>query len=244
MRNIQLIIAYKGTHYAGWQEQPDVRTVEKTLRKAIEAITEEPTILYGSGRTDAGVHAVAQSANFYTSSRIPAERFALALNTKLPQDIRVRASYEKPEDFHSRYCAKGKVYSYRLYLGPTSSPFTNDLSWHIARKIDLTAMEKAAKPFLGEHDFSGFMSAGSSVKNTVRTIYDIRFERKENLLTIIYEGSGFLYNMVRIITGTLYEVGVGEIDRVCIPMIIASCERNQAGITAPAKGLFLERVIY
>lgn len=244
MKNIQMIIAYKGTHYAGWQRQPNVLTIEEVLTGAIEAIIGETVTLYGSGRTDAGVHALGQSANFHTESRVPPERFAAALNTKLPEDIRVLSSCEAPEGFHSRYSAKGKVYTYQMYLNPVSSPFYAEYSWHMNGPVDVSRMKAASAAFLGEHDFRGFMASGSSVKGTVRTIQSIVFEQEGPLLRITYTGNGFLYNMVRIMTGTLAEIGTGRIKADALPGIIASCDRKQAGITAPPQGLFLREVLY
>lgn len=244
MKNIQMIIAYKGTRYAGWQRQPNVLTIEEALTGAIEAITGETVTLYGSGRTDAGVHALGQSANFHTESRVPPERFAAALNTKLPEDIRVLSSAEAPEGFHSRYSAKGKVYTYQLYLNPVLSPFYAEYSWHINYPVDVSRMKAASAAFLGEHDFRGFMAAGSSVRETVRTVRAITFEQEGALLRLTCTGNGFLYNMVRIMTGTLAEIGMGRIKAEALPGIIASCDRKQAGMTAPPQGLFLREVLY
>lgn len=244
MKNIQLIIAYKGTRYAGWQRQPNAVTVEEVLTETIEAVTKEKITLYGSGRTDAGVHALGQCANFHTGSSVPPGRFAAALNARLPQDIRILSSGEAPEGFHSRYSAKGKVYTYQLYLNPVLSPFYAEYSWHRDYPVDIDRMKEASAAFLGEHDFRGFMSAGSSVKNTVRTINAITFEAEGPLVRITYSGNGFLYNMVRIMTGTLVEIGSGRTDGADLPEIIRSGDRTRAGITAPAQGLFLKRVCY
>ena len=244
MKNIQMIIAYKGTRYAGWQRQPNAPTVEEALTGAIKAVTGETVTLYGAGRTDAGVHALGQSAHFHTESRVPPERFAAALNTRLPGDIRVLSSCEAPKGFHSRYSAKGKVYTYQLYLNPVLSPFYAEYSWHVNYPVDVSRMKAASAAFLGEHDFCGFMAAGSSVRGTVRTIRAITFEQEGALLRITYTGNGFLYNMVRIMTGTLAEIGMGRIKAEALPGIIASCDRKQAGMTAPPQGLFLREVLY
>lgn len=244
LKNIHLTISYKGTNYPGWQKQPGLSTVESKVGDAIKAITGEEATLYGSGRTDAGVHANAQSANFHTHSSVPPERFAIALNTKLSKDIRIMESCEVPEDFNSRYSAKGKVYTYNLYFSPKASPFYTEYSWHIDMPVDVDLMKKASEFFLGKHDFSGFMSTGSSIINTVRTLESITFESQGPLLSLTYKGSGFLYKMVRIITGTLLEVGTGKIEIERIPDIIASKNRKLAGITAPPQGLFLKEVLY
>ena len=244
MKNIHLIVSYKGTAYAGWQRQPNAVTVEEKLRTAIFDLTGERITLYGSGRTDAGVHAHGQSANFHTESSIPPERFAVALNTKLPSDIRIKSSREVPEAFHSRFDARGKRYLYHLYLDRIADPFFSEYSWHIDRPLKLEAMQEAASYFKGTHDFKGFMASGSAVKDTVRTISEIRFDLEGKRLTLAYTGNGFLYNMVRIITGTLVEVGFGKIIPESIPQIILSGKRELAGITAPAQGLFLDEVFY
>ena len=244
MVNIHIIVAYKGTHYAGWQRQPNGVTVEEKLREAIFALTGKWVTVYGSGRTDAGVHARGQSANFHTDCAIPPERFALALNTKLPPDIRVKSSRAVPERFHSRFDARGKRYIYQMYLDKIGDPFLSDLVWQVDRPLEISRMKQAAAYFVGTHDFAGFMAAGSAVKDTVRTIEAIDFSQNGSLLTLAFTGTGFLYNMVRIITGTLAEVGWGKIDPEAIPGIIAAGQRERAGMTAPAQGLFLDEVFY
>ncbi|MEA5074697.1 MAG: tRNA pseudouridine(38-40) synthase TruA [Eubacterium aggregans] len=244
MRNIKLTISYKGTAYAGWQFQKNAHSIEEALLDAIHQVTGEVVKLYGAGRTDAGVHAQGQVANFTTASRIPPERFALALNTKLPRDIRVMESHQVPEDFHSRYSAVGKIYAYTLYTAPIESPFYWDYTWHIREVLDLRAMDTAARAFCGEHDFRGFMSTGSAVKSTVRRIDTLTIEDHSPEIQLTIQGNGFLYNMVRIITGTLVAVGMGKIKAEDIPGIIESGDREQGGITAPAQGLMLKKVIY
>ena len=243
-KNIQLIISYKGTRYAGWQFQKNALSVEACLLEAIKAVTGEKVKLYGSGRTDAGVHAIGQAANFMTDSTIPPERFALALNTKLPRDIRIMKSRAVADDFHSRYNAAGKIYVYQIYNAPIESPLYWDYTWHVRENLDLDLMKQAAGNFLGWHDFKGFMSTGSCVKTTERRIDEINIEKDGPLITLNFRGNGFLYNMVRIITGTLVEVGEKRIDVKSVPDIIKSGDRERAGITAPAQGLFLKKVIY
>lgn len=244
MVNIALTVAYRGTHYAGWQIQPNAPSIQAAIVKAIAAVTGETVSLNASGRTDAGVHAEAQVANFNTDSTIPPQRFALALNTKLPRDIRILSSVAVAPTFHSRYDAQGKTYCYRLYLGVVDSPFYHDYTWHIKENLMVDAMKKGAEAFMGTHDFKGFMSTGSSVKTTIRTIYRIHLAQEGPLVTLSYTGSGFLYNMVRIITGTLVAVGKGQISPEELPAIIQSGERSRAGITAPARGLMLQKVFY
>lgn len=255
MRNILLTIAYNGKNYAGWQIQKEDPTIQGELVKAIRDITGEDVILYGSGRTDAGVHAMGQKANFHTASTIPAEKFAPALNTKIPPDISVIGSCEVAPDFHAQFDAHRKTYCYRIYCSQYRDPFLDDFAWQIRlpkafnNHLDIDLMRQAAGYFLGEHDFSAFMSAGSSVLTTVREIYALTVKEScEHLSSQVVEiditGSGFLYNMVRIIVGTLTDVGKKEIDVKNIPDIIASGDRKKAGSTAPARGLMLRDVCY
>lgn len=244
MKNIQLIISYRGTNYCGWQVQPNGVTIQEVIVRAIKELTGESVNLTGSGRTDAGVHALGQSANFFTASTIPPELWYRALNTRLPADIRVISSRVCNQEFHSRYNATGKSYVYKMLASPVASPFQADLAFHVTRTLDWTAMEEAAASFLGEHDFTAFMASGSSIKTTVRTITAISFSKNNDLWEITFTGNGFLYNMVRIMVGTLYEVGYGRLKPQDIKAIIDSKERSRAGITAPAHGLYLKEVYY
>ncbi|MDD3308062.1 MAG: tRNA pseudouridine(38-40) synthase TruA [Acetobacterium sp.] len=244
MKNIQLIISYRGTNYCGWQVQPNGVTVQEVIMRAIKDLTGEAVNLTGSGRTDAGVHALGQSANFFTASTIPPEGWYRALNTRLPADIRVIHSRECHPDFHSRYHAKGKSYLYKILASPVASPFLADLAFHVNRTLDWAAMEEAAASFLGEHDFTAFMASGSSIKTTIRTIFEISFSNNDDLWEMTFTGNGFLYNMVRIMAGTLYEVGYGRLKAQDIAAIIAGKDRSKAGITAPAHGLYLKEVYY
>ena len=243
-RNIRLVIAYKGTHYAGWQIQKNAITVEATVKAAIKKVTGEDTTVYGAGRTDAGVHALGQTANFFTDSSIPAERFAPALNANLPGDIRIVASEQVSETFHSRFCAKGKIYSYRIDTGEVYNPLFSDLAWHLRYPLNIDKMIAASRCLIGEHDFRCFMASGSSVKDTVRTIEAIDIKEQDQFIILTFKGDGFLYHMVRIIVGTLSEIGMGmrEVDEM--PSILALRDRLKAGKTAPAKGLIMEKVIY
>ena len=244
MKNIKLIISYRGTHYSGWQVQTNGITIQETIEKAIKQLTGERINLIGSGRTDAGVHAIAQCANFLTESTIPPDAFYKAINTKLPDDIRILESQWCDQSFHSRYDAKGKSYIYKICEDQVVSPFTTDLAFHVADSLDWKAMKEAAAHFIGEHDFRSFMASGSSVKSTVRTIEEISFEKNDSLREITFKGNGFLYNMVRIMVGTLYEVGRHRIAALDIQKIILSKDRSLAGITAPAYGLYLKEVYY
>lgn len=251
-----MIIAYKGTRYCGWQIQPNGDTIQARVMEAIKGITGEEVTVYASGRTDAGVHAAGQVVSFFTHSSIPDERFPFALNTKLPADIRVLKAETVSWDFHPRYSAHQKTYCYRLYTDPMISPFYDQVAWQVStpfeqnHRLDMEAMKKAAEAFKGQHDFKGFMSTGSTIKDTVREIYDMEVRSNAQTMdgTILTEisvtGNGFLYNMVRIMAGTLVEVGSHRLDASMLPSIIASGDRDRAGITAPAKGLMLMEVRY
>ncbi|MDU2149562.1 MAG: tRNA pseudouridine(38-40) synthase TruA [Paraclostridium sordellii] len=243
MRNIKLTIQYNGKNYCGWQKQNDSLGVQGTIEQAIKEITSEDIKITGSGRTDAGVHALGQVANFNTESSIPIEKIPSALNSKLPKDISIINAEEMPLDFHSRYCAKGKTYRYMIYNNQYRTPIYNNISYFVKYDLDLEKMQKEAKSLIGTYDFKGFMSSGSSVKDTVRTIYDIQIIKQEDLIVIEVQGNGFLYNMVRIIVGTLVDIGRGRINSD-MSSIIESKSRSMAGHTAPAQGLFLKKVDY
>lgn len=243
MRNLKLTIQYDGSRYCGWQKQPNSSGIQGTIEYAIYEITKEKIKIEASGRTDAGVHALGQVANFKTNSTIPASRIPDALNAKLPKDISIIDCQEVSEDFHSRYNAKGKVYRYLIYNNPYRSPLYKDTSYHVKYELDLEKMRQEAKSLLGTHDFIGFRKDGSSVKGTVRTIHDITIEEKDGLIVLEVYGNGFLYNMVRIIVGTLVDIGRGKIDK-SMEEIIASKDKYEAGHTAPAHGLFLKKVHY
>lgn len=246
MRNIKLIIEYDGTNYSGWQVQENAPSIQEAVEKALNAVTGEKIRINGSGRTDAGVHARGQAANFTTESSIPGEKFAYALNNKLPNDIVIKDSIEVPIDFHARFSASGKKYSYLIYNSKFPSPLLRNYAYHVnyCERLDISRIEKAARAFVGTHDFYGFMAAGSKVKDTVRTIYELSAEQEKELLRLNFKGSGFLYNMVRIITGTLIYAGIGRINPDEIKEIIESRDRVRAGITVPACGLYLEEVYY
>lgn len=243
-RNIRLTLEYDGTNYCGWQKQPNALSIQETLEKAISRVVKEDVSVTGSGRTDSNVHAMGQVANFYTVSKIPSDKFVMAINSMLPKDIAVRESKQVNLDFHSRYDAIGKEYKYLIYNSKVRSPLKKDYSYHVNYKLDREAMKDALYYFIGEHDFSGFMSTGSSIKGTVRTITHAEFVDNGEMIEITLRGTGFLYNMVRIIVGTLVDVGIGKIDKDSIVEIIESKERKQAGHTAPPEGLYLSQVFY
>ena len=243
MKNLKVIIQYNGANYCGWQKQPDSLSIQGTIEKAIYEITKEEVKLTGSGRTDAGVHALGQVANFKLESSIPVHKIPSALNAKLPKNISIIACTEVYDEFHSRYSAKGKRYRYLIYNNMYRSPIYKDTSYHVRYDLDFEKMCEEAKHLIGEHDFKGFMSSGSSVNDTVRTIYDITLEKQEDLIILEVEGNGFLYNMVRIIVGTLVDIGRGRINE-SLKDIINSKNRGKCGPTAPARGLFLKKVDY
>ena len=244
MRNIKLTIEYDGTNYLGWQRQKVGNTIQGTLEEAIEVLTNETVETIGSSRTDAGVHAKGFVANFKTSSKIPADKYREAINHKLPDDIVILKSEEVDEEFHARYNAMGKTYSYTILNREVSSAINRNYVYHVKRRLDIEAMREACKYFIGTHDFASFKSSGSSVKTTVRTISELYLEEQEDIIKIYVTGDGFLYNMVRIIVGTLIMVGFNKIRPNEIENIIKEKDREKAGICVPAKGLVLERVYY
>lgn len=206
MRNIKLIIEYDGKNFNGWQKQPDKLNIQGEIEKAISEITGEEIELIGSGRTDAGVHSLGQTANFKTESQIPIEKFAIAINSKLKKSIVVKSAEEVDERFHSRYSVKSKTYRYIINNSEQGTAIYRGLEVHVPMKLNVDLMKKAAKYFEGEHDFKAFKASGTSSKSSVRTIYKIDVRREDDRIYIEATGSGFLYNMVRIIVGTLVEV--------------------------------------
>lgn len=245
MKRIKLTVAYDGTNYHGWQVQPNAVTIEGKLNEAISALTKETIQVIGASRTDAGVHALGNVAVFDTESRIPGEKFSYALNQRLPDDIVIQQSQEVDKDFHPRYCTCEKTYEYVILNRKFPLPEYRNTAFFYYGDLDIKAMQEATKAFLGEHDFAGFCSAGAQVKTTVRTIYDLTVEKKDNdMICIRVRGNGFLYNMVRIIAGTLLEVGKGNIEAKSLENRIAAADRSQAGPTAPARGLKLIRIQY
>lgn len=243
MRNLKITLQYNGENYCGWQRQPNSPGIQGTVENAIYEITKEKVKVTASGRTDAGVHALGQVANFKTETNIPASRIPDALNAKLPKDISVISCEEVDMDFHARYNACGKTYRYLIYNRPYRSPLYKNLAYHVKYDLDWDKIRLEAKYLIGTHDFVGFMSSGSSVKDTVRTIYDIKIEEHEGITSIEISGNGFLYNMVRIIVGTLVDIGRGRIKHN-MEEIIKSKSRSMCGHTAPAHGLFLKKVNY
>ena len=239
MRRIKLTVAYDGTNYHGWQFQPGSSTIEGELNKHLSELFKEEIIVIGASRTDTGVHALCNIAVFDTNARIPAERVAYALNQRLPEDIRIRRSEEVTADFHPRKRATRKTYEYKILNEEFANPVERLYAHFTYVPLDEKKMQEAAEYLVGEHDFASFCAAGSTAQTTVRTIYDISVERKGTMIFIKVTGSGFLYNMVRIIAGTLMEVGKGRFDAEKVKEILEAKDRTKAGPTAPAKGLTL-----
>ena len=244
MRRIHLIVEYDGTAYAGWQRQANAMTVQEKLERAILKLTGEELCVSGASRTDAGVHALGQSAHFDTESRIPADKFSFALNTMLPPDIRVTRSEEVPPEFHARFSTKGKRYRYLFHAAPHAGALTRNTHAHVIYPLDVERMQAEAQDLVGTHDFAAFAASGSVVKDTVRTIYRAEVAAAGSEIQLIVEGSGFLYHMVRIIAGTLIGVGSGKLEPGAFRRAIASGDRLDLGITAPAHGLTLMEVFY
>lgn len=244
MKNIFIKIEYEGTNYCGWQVQSNGISVQQRIEEAIENLTGEKLRINGAGRTDAGVHALGQAATFKTESTIPPEAISKGLNTRLPDDISIVLSKEVPIDFHARFSAKGKVYRYLIFNRQQRSPFYENRSYRYGKDINIKEMKAAAEYFIGIHDFRAFMASGSSVEDTVRRIDRLDVIFKDGNLKIEVEGNGFLYNMVRIIAGTLLECSEGKKKPEDIPNIIKSCDRRNAGRTLPGYGLYLVKVKY
>ena len=228
----------------GWQKQPNKLNVQGNIEKAIYQVTGEEVELFASGRTDAGVHAFGQVANFKTNSQIPIEKFPIALNTNLKKSIRILQAEEVEENFHSRLSCKRKTYRYVINNSPNGTAIYRNLETNISEKLDVSKMQEAIKYFIGEHDFKAFRASGTSSKSSVRTIYEATVYEKDDRIYIELTGNGFLYNMVRIIAGTLVEVGKGKIRPEEISDIIQSKDRTRAGKTLPPQGLYLVKVEY
>ena len=244
MRNIKLTIEYDGKDFNGWQRQPNKLNIQGEIEEAIKQITNEEVKLNASGRTDAGVHALGQIANFKTNSSIPMNKFAFAINSKLKKSIVIKSAEEVDINFHSRYNCKQKTYRYIINNTEQGSAIFRKLEYHISQKLDIGKMKKAIKYFEGEHDFKAFRASGTSSKSSVRKIYKTKIKNENGNIEIELTGNGFLYNMVRIIAGTLVDVGLGKINPEEIPDIIKSKDRQRAGKTLPPHGLYLVEVVY
>ena len=244
MRNIALFLRYDGSAYHGWQVQRNARTVAQTLEEAAAKVCGHPIHMTGCGRTDAGVHARVYVANFRTDSRIPTERIPYALNTHLPMDIAVYDAREVPERFNAIGSCVKKEYTYQIYNSPMRDPFYVNRAWFYPKHLDETILQAAADQFVGTHDFAAVRSVGTEVKSTVRTVHHFQVERRGDLLLFRICANGFLYNMVRIIAGTLIQVGIGEKEPEDITEILEKRDRSAAGPTAPAHGLTMIGIVY
>ncbi len=243
-RHIMMVVQYDGTDYAGFQRQPDVPTVQGELESALERLLSEPVHLKAASRTDAGVHALGQVVSFRTSNPIPVENLPRALNGMLPLAVSVVQAAEVPDDFYPRFDAIGKQYTYRILNREVPSPFICRYAWHVEEALDVDAMAEAAQVLTGEHDFAAFCAAGSSVRSTVRNLYRFDIDLNGDIIEARLAADGFLYMMVRIIMGTLVEVGLGRLTVGDVEAILASRDRRKAGPTAPPQGLCLVRVDY
>ncbi len=239
MKRVRLIVAYDGTNYHGWQIQNNGITIESELNRCLSNLFGENIQVIGASRTDSGVHALGNVAVFDTNAQMPAEKVSYALNQRLPEDIRIQKSEEVPLDWHPRHCHSRKTYEYRIYRGEFPMPVKRLYSYFTYRPLDVEKMQQAAKYLEGEHDFKSFCQMGAQVETTVRTIHSLEVEEQGADLVIRVCGNGFLYNMVRIIAGTLMEVGQGKRSPESMEDVLNACERSAAGPTAPAHGLML-----
>lgn len=244
MRRIKIVVAYDGTNYCGWQLQPNGITIEEVLNKALTALFKEPIAVIGASRTDSGVHAMGNVAVFDTASRMPADKVCMALNQRLPEDIRVQSSEEVPLTFHPRKANCTKTYEYKILNRKIDMPIGRLYHHFCYFNLDLEKMRQAAACLVGEHDFKSFCTVRTQAEETVRTIYSLDLDRKDDLITLRISGSGFLYNMVRIIAGTLLKVGMGIYPPEHMEEILEARDRAAAGPTIPARGLTLVSLEY
>jgi len=244
-RRLKLIVAYDGAPFAGWQSQSHSNTVQDHLERALERVTGRVARVHGAGRTDAGVHALAQCVHVDVLKPLPTDHWIKALNALLPSAIRVLRCRYVSQDFHARLSAKGKIYRYRIWSGPVLPPFEYRRAWHIARPLDLKVMKAAAKHFVGTHDFAGFAAnRGKAENSTIRTIYSVRIRQKAACIRIDFYGDGFLYKMVRLIVGALVKCALGKMRTEDVVAQLESGQLGPARFAAPAEGLFLIRVRY
>ena len=244
MRNIRIVCEYDGTSYHGWQIQPNGISIQEVLEKKIEIITQEKTKLTASGRTDAGVHALNQVANFRTGSSIGCENLLKGINSLLPGDIVVKDLRDTDEDFHARYSAKSKIYLYKVLNSPVRTALYRNYSWHVRVSLDVGVMRKAAILLKGKRDFSSFCASGCDSENHIRTVIDTSLDMKGDMVSFTIEADGFLRYMVRNIIGLLVDVGKGIVMPARFKEIMDAMDRTEAGITAPPQGLFLREVKY
>ena len=245
---LKLTIAYDGFQYKGWQVQKSGITVQQKIEEALQKLFPSVDRVHSSSRTDTGVHARGMVAHVEIEKdeyRIGELKLRLALNAFLPDDVSVLEVKRVPANFHARFDATGKQYRYMIWNHPVSNPLRRHTSWHVSRNLDLADMQKAAKYFIGSHDFSAFaVKREYEMRSTVRVVTNCKFYKKDSMLTCVIEGEGFLYKMCRGIVGTLIDVGTGKLKPIDIQNILKSCDRSKAGMTAPAHGLILWKVIY
>ena len=239
MKRVMLIVAYDGTNYHGWQMQPNAVTIEQILNEKLSELLKEDIQVIGASRTDAGVHAEGNVAVFDTNTSIPGEKISYALNHLLPEDIVIQESFEVEPDFHPRKCDSIKTYQYRILNRNFNLPVKGRNAYHFYRKLDLDKMREAAAYFVGKHDFKNFCSSHTQAKSTIRIIYSFDIEEEDEEIVLTVSGNGFLYNMVRMLTGTLLDVGMGRMSPDKIPELLAAKERVHSPNTAPARGLTL-----
>lgn len=245
MKRVRLFVAYDGTNYCGWQIQPNGITIEEVLNEKLKKLTGEDIHVIGASRTDSGVHALGNVAVFDTESSIPPERMAYALNQKMPEDIVIVKSDEVPLDWHPRYQDEiSKTYEYHICNSKVSNPMKRNYSTHVSFDLDIDKMREGAKYLIGEHDFVSFCNIRTNVEDTVRTVTDIEILKEGEDITLRITGNGFLYNMVRIIVGTLIRVGRGFYEPVRVKEILEERKRTAAGVTAPPNGLVLVGIDY
>ena len=244
MRNLKVMTAYRGTEYHGFQRQTNAVTVQEVLEKAVSKVLNEPVNITGCSRTDTGVHANNFCFNVKTESSIRTLGFCRGVNGELPDDISILSCEDVPLDFHARYDCKGKEYIYRMHCRESKDPFSSDLAFHYRRRFDVEKARAAAAHLVGTHDFASFCADCTNVSTTVRTIYSLEIENSGDSVIMLVKGNGFLYNMIRIMVGTLIYINEGKIPPDGIPQIIAALDRTQAGKTAPPHGLYLNKVFY
>jgi tRNA pseudouridine38-40 synthase len=244
MKRVKLVVAYDGTNYCGWQVQPNGITIEGVLNEALSSLLGEEIKVTGASRTDSGVHSLGNVAIFDTNTRIPAEKISYALNQRLPEDVVVQSSCEVAADWHPRHCNSRKTYEYRILNRTFPMPTRRLDTYFVHYPLDIAQMQKAADILVGTHDFKSFCSVNTPVEDTVRTIFDCTVAQDGDIITIRVTGSGFLYNMVRIIAGTLIQVGLGRMEAQHIAEILKAKDRKAAGPTAPAHGLTMLGIVY
>lgn len=239
-----ITVEYNGKNYSGWQNQKNSLAVQQVIEENLSKLLKEPIKLFGSGRTDSGVHALNQKAHFDTNNGIDMRKIPLALNTQLPMDIRIKNIEQRNENFHAQYSAKRKIYLYKFYVSRILSPIREEYYAQVVPQIDFDIMQKGAELIKGEHDFKAFSSTGSGIKTTTRTIYRIDLKKANDEIFLEIEGNGFLYNMVRIIAGTLVFLAKGKLTLQDIEQALATGDRKKAGKTFPAHALYLKDVLY